>query len=313
MKLSVIIPHWNAKEHLPACLDSLRKQSLDGLEVIIVDNASEDGSQAFVKETYPEVRLIELAENRGFAGACNVGMAAAQADIVALLNNDTEVDPGWAAAIVAGFEQFPDAGMIASRMMLFDKRDHFHTAGDFYRVDGQPGNRGVWQPDEGQYNSAEYVFSACGGAAAYRCAMLKDIGMLDEDFFFSGEDVDLGWRAQLAGYRCVYIPEAIVYHKVSATGGGVTSSYFDGRNMLYILLKDYPAALWRKHWRRILARQFHLAWDALRAWRGAAARARLRGMMAGVIHLPKMLRKRRQVQATRRVSLDYLESILTGG
>jgi hypothetical protein len=83
--------------------------------------------------------------------------------------------------------------------------------------------------------------------------------------------------------------------------------------MLYILLKDYPAALWRKHWRRILARQFHLAWAALRAWRGAAARARLRGMMAGVIHLPKMLRKRRQVQATRRVSLDYLESILTGG
>jgi GT2 family glycosyltransferase len=278
-----------------------------------VDNASEDGSQAFVKEHYPEVRLIELAENRGFAGACNIGMAAAQADIVALLNNDTEVEPGWAAALVAGFEQFPDAGMIASRMMLFDKRDHFHTAGDFYRVDGQPGNRGVWQPDEGQYDRAEYVFSACGGAAAYRCAMLKDIGMLDEDFFFSGEDVDLGWRAQLAGYRCVYIPDAIVYHKVSATGGGVTSSYFDGRNMLYILLKDYPAALWRKHWRRILARQFHLAWDALRAWRGAAARARLRGMMAGVIHLPKMLRKRRQVQATRRVSLDYLESILTGG
>ena len=313
MRLSVIIPHWNAKEHLPACLDSLRAQRGAECEIIIVDNASEDGSQAFIKENYPEVRLIELAENQGFAGACNIGMGAAGSDVVALLNNDTEVHSGWAQAIINGFAQYPDAGMIASRMMLFDKRDHFHTTGDFYRVDGQPGNRGVWQQDRGQYDQADYVFSACGGAAAYRCAMLDEIGMLDEDFFFSGEDVDLGWRAQLAGYRCVYIPDAIVYHKVSATGGGVTSSYYDGRNMLYILMKDYPAALWRKYWRRILGRQIHLAWDALRAWRGAAARARLRGMMAAVIHAPKMLRKRRQVQSTRCVSLDYLESILTGG
>jgi GT2 family glycosyltransferase len=178
-------------------------------------------------------------------------------------------------------------------------------------VDGQPGNRGVWQEDRGQFDQPEYVFSACGGAAVYRRAMLDDIGLLDDDFFFSLEDVDLGWRAQLAGYRCVYLPEARVYHMLSATGGGVTASFYMGRNTLYVLFKDYPTALWRKHALKILRCQLTIALDALRAWRGAAARARLRGMLMGILHIPRNLRKRREVQASCRVSLEYLESILT--
>lgn len=312
-RFSIVIPHWNGKQFLQTCLDALRQQTYPDLEVIIVDNHSQDGSQAYIRENYPEVQLIELPENRGFTGACNTGITAATGEFICLLNNDTEVDPHWAAAVVAGFERHAQAGSVASRMMLFDQRDHFHTAGDFYRVNGQPGNRGVWQLDVGQYDREEYVFSACGGSATYRRRMLDEIGLLDDDFYFSGEDVDLGWRAQLAGYRCVYIPDAIVYHKVSATGGGVTSSYYDGRNMLYILFKDYPAALWRKYGWQILKNQGRLAWDALQAWQGEAARARLRGMAAALLHSPKILRKRRATQATRRVTLAYLESILTPG
>lgn len=310
-RLSVVIPHWNAKDLLPTCLDALAAQTHPDLEVIIVDNHSSDGSAEFVKTRYPDVRLIELPENRGFTGACNAGMAAATGEFIALLNNDTEVVPGWAAAIVKGFADFPDAGMVASRMMLFDQRDHFHAAGDFFRVDGQPGNRGVWEADSGQYDQPEYVFSACGGASAYRRAMLDDIGLLDDDFFFSLEDIDLGWRAQLSGYRCIYIPQARVYHMLSATGGGVTASYYVGRNTLYVLFKDVPAAIWRKHGLKILRRQMGIAWEALRAWRGKAARARLRGMMSGIRHLPLMLRKRRIVQANCRVSGEYIESIVT--
>src|SRR5690606_28181033 len=117
---------------------------------------------------------------------------------------------------------------------LFDRRDHFHTAGDYFTLDGRAGNRGVWQQDVGQYDTEEFVFSACGGAAAYRRTMLDQIGMLDDDFFFSGEDVDLGWRAQLTGWRCLYVPTAVVYHHLSATGGGKTSSYYDGRNLIFI-------------------------------------------------------------------------------
>jgi GT2 family glycosyltransferase len=123
--------------------------------------------------------------------------------------------------------------------------------------------------------------------------------------------MDLAWRAQLAGYRCIYAPGAVVYHHLAATGGGVTASYYDGRNMIWILVKDYPAALWRKHILKILRAQGELAWQALRAWRGAAARARLRGMLAGIAGVPKMLRKRRGIQSARRVSIFYLESILT--
>ncbi|NPV66092.1 MAG: glycosyltransferase family 2 protein [Anaerolineae bacterium] len=309
--VSVIVINWNGARHLPTCLDALRAQTYPRLEIIVADNASTDGSQALIREHYPEVRLVALPENRGFTGGNNAGIAASTGEIVILLNNDTEVAPTWVAALVDAFARHPQAGTAASKMLLFDRRDTFHTAGDYYRVDGLPGNRGVWQKDTGQYDREEYVFGACGGALAIRRQVLETIGLLDDDFFFSAEDVDFAWRAQLAGYRCIYVPRAVVYHQLAATGGDVTASYYNGRNFLYILAKDYPGDLFRRHWRAVIGRQAQIAWEALRAWRGAAARARLRGIIAGLVRLPGMLRKRRAVQATRRVSLDYLESILT--
>lgn len=308
---SIIIPNWNGARFLPTCLDALARQTYSPLEVIVVDNASHDGSQALVTERYPGVKLIELPENRGFTGACNTGIQAARGEFVALLNNDTEVDAGWVAAVVDAFQRYPDIGIVASKMLLFEKRDHIHTAGDYFTTDGRAGNRGVWQPDTGQFDREEYVFSACGGSSVYRRAMLDKIGLLDDDFFFSLEDIDLAWRAQLTGWRCLYTPRALVYHHLSATGGGVTASYYDGRNLIFVLVKNFPAALWRRYGWSILWAQARLAWDALRAWRGAAARARLRGMFAGLRGLPLMWRKRRAVQAMRTVSADEIERILS--
>jgi GT2 family glycosyltransferase len=309
--LSVIIPNWNGKRFLPTCLDSLARQTVAPLEVFIVDNASSDGSQEFVKTEYPWVHLVELPENRGFTGACNAGLQAAKGEFLALLNNDTEVDSGWAAVVVDAFLRHPEVGSVASKMLLFDRRDHIHTTGDYFTTDGHPGNRGVWQRDEGQYDREEYVFSACGGSSVYRRALLDDVGLLDDDFFFSGEDVDLGWRAQLANWPCLYTPHAIVYHHLSASGGGATASYYDGRNLIFILVKDVPTALWRLYGFAILRTQTRIVWQALRAWRGEAARARLRGVFAGLWGIPRMLAKRRRIQRARRVSLDYLNSILT--
>lgn len=309
--VSIVIPHWNGKQFLQPCLESLRAQTYTHHEVIIVDNASSDGSQAYIKAHYPEVRLIELAENRGFTGACNAGMEAAQGEVVALLNNDTECDPQWVQAVVAAFKQHPDAGIVASKMLLFNQRDHIHTAGDGFTTDGRAFNRGVWEKDTGQFDTAEYVFSACGGSSAYRRELLDEIGLLDDDYFFLLEDVDLAWRAQLAGWRTLYTPDAIVYHHLSATGGGVTASFYDGRNSLYLLVKVLPGALWRKYGWQITSRQVRIAYDALRAWRGEAARARLRGMLTGLWHLPRILKKRRAIQQGRKVSIDYLESMLT--
>ena len=257
------------------------------------------------------MKLVALPENRGFTGGNNAGIAASTGAIVILLNNDTEVAPDWVAEVVAAFERHPNAGTVASKMLLFQRRDTFHTAGDFYRLDGLPGNRGVWQKDEGQYEREEAVFGACGGALAVRRAVLDQIGLLDDDFFFSAEDVDFAWRVQLAGWQCIYTPRAVVYHHLAATGGDVTASYYNGRNFLYVLAKDYPADLFRRHWRAVIGRQLAITGEALRAWRGKAARARLRGIIAGLRGLPRMLRKRRAVQAMRRVSLADLESILT--
>jgi len=308
--LSVIIPNWNGARHLPTCLGSLRRQTYPHLEVILVDNASSDESVALVRRDYPEAVLVQLDENLGLTGGINRGVHTARGEIIAPLNNDTEVAPGWAEALVTALLDHPEAGMSASKMLLFDRRDTLHSAGDAYGVDGIPVNRGVWQKDEGQFDADEYIWGGCGGAVAYRRAMLDDIGLLDEDLFMYCEDVDLNWRAQLAGYKCVFAPQAIVYHHLSATGGGEIASFYTGRNTLWVLAKNYPGELLRRHWQAIVRAQLSIARDALRAWRGAAARARLRGQLAGLLGLPRWLRKRRAIQARRKVSLEVIEGLL---
>ncbi len=310
---SIIIPNWNGAQHLPTCLDSLRRQTYPSFEVIVVDNGSSDGSLELVERDYAEVRVVALPQNRGFAGGVNAGIREAEGEIIAVFNNDAEADPRWLEELVDGLGRHPEAGMATPKVLLFDQRDVIHTSGDFYGVDGVPGNRGVWQRDEGQFDGEEYVFGAAGVAAAYRRTMLDEdeVGLFDEDLFSFCEDVDLAWRAQLAGWKCVYVPTAVVYHKLSATGGGKIASYYCGRNFIYVMAKDYPTTLLRKHWRRIVCAQIDIAWKALKAWRGEAARARLRGQLAGLWGLPRMLARRRAVQASKRVTDEYLESILT--
>ena len=308
---SIIIPNWNGIRHLPGCLDALRVQTYSHTEVILVDNGSTDGSQAFVAEHYPEVHLLPLEHNLGLTGGNNIGFEAARGEILISLNNDTEAHPRFIEALVNALLEHPEAGMAAAKMLLFDRLDHIHSAGDGYGWDGIPFNRGVWQRDEGQFEEPGWIFGGCGGAVAYRRAMLDDTGMFDESFFMYCEDVDLNWRAQLAGWRCWYAPQAIVYHKLSATGDGPIASYHTGRNTLWVIAKNYPGVLLRKHWKHILRAQWAITRDALGAWRGEAARARLRGQLAGLFRLPGRLGQRRAIQAGRRVSDAYIESLFT--
>jgi len=308
--VSVVIPNWNGAHHLPVCLDALRAQTYPRLEVLLVDNGSTDGSQSLVSEQYPEVRLLALGRNLGLTGGNNAGFCAARGEILISLNNDTEATPRFVEALAGVLLEHPEAGLAAAKMLLFDRRDTIHSAGDGYGRDGIPFNRGVWQRDEGQFDEPGWIFGGCGGAVAYRRAMLDQVGLFDESFFMYCEDVDLNWRAQLAGWRCWYTPQAVVYHKLSATGGGPIASYYTGRNTLWVIAKDYPGTLLRRYWRQALAAQWAIARDALRAWRGEAARARLRGQIAGLLGWPRMLRARRHIQAARRVTDDYLESLL---
>jgi GT2 family glycosyltransferase len=307
---SIIIPHWNGRQHLETCLTALRQQSYPRLETILVDNGSTDGSQSYVKEHFPEVKLLELAENWGFTGACQAGYEVAQGEMIVLLNNDTEARPDWLAELDQAFQRHPQAGSVVGKILLFEQRQTFHTAGDIFYTDGRPGNRGVWQKDRGQFDQEEVVFSGCGAAVAYRRQALEQVGFLDNHFFFSCEDVDLGWRLNLAGWQVVYVPTAVVYHKLKASSSPI-SSYYDSRNQLYVLWKNYPTFLWRKHWPLIWRAQWHKTKEALFHWRGEAARATLRGQAAGLLGFFSLWSTRQKIQTGRQIDDKRLMELLT--
>lgn len=309
--VSIIIPTWNGRHHLETCLPALSAQIYPAFTVLVVDNGSTDGTVEWLREAWPEVRTLVLDRNLGFARGVNAGLRAATGDLLALLNNDTEAEPDWLANLVAGLLRHPDAGMAASKIKLWDDRTRIHSAGDFYTRGGRPGNRGFWEVDDGRFDEEEFVFAPCAAAALYRREVFEEVGLFDPRFDSYLEDVDLAWRAHHAGWHCVFVPDAIVYHKVSATGGGPLASYYNGRNWLYVLAKNYPASLFRRHWCDILHEQLSVTVEALRSWRGAAARARLRGQLAGLITLPRMLMARRELVRNPKVSDVTLESLLS--
>lgn len=312
MRASVIIPNYNGLRLLGPCLAALQKQTYprELTEVIIVDDASSDASVAYLAQHHPDVQVVALPHNVGLAAGCNAGARAAKGTLLVMLNNDTEVEPAWLAALVGAAEAHPQAGAIASKMLLFDRRDTLHNAGDTMGADGIPRNRGVWEHDRGQYDADLQVFGGCGGAVAYRRAAWEQAGGFDERLFMYLEDVDLAWRLRLLGWDAVFAPDARVYHHLSATGGGKLASFYTGRNTIWVIVKDMPGPLIRRNLGRILAAQAHVTRDALRAWRGEAARARLRGQVAGVVGLPRVLRWRRRTQATRTVAVAQLTKLL---
>jgi GT2 family glycosyltransferase len=312
LHVSVIIPNYNGLRFLPVCLGALEAQTypVSRTEGIVVDDASTDGSVAFVREHFPRVRVVETARNIGMAAACNAGAADARGDLLVMLNNDTDPEPGWLAALAAAAQANPRAGAIASKMLLFDRRDTLHNAGDVMGADGIPRNRGVWERDEGQYDADVTVFGGCGGGVAYRREAWQAAGGFDERLFMYLEDVDLAWRLRLLGWEALFAPDARLYHHLSATGGGALASYYTGRNTIWVIAKDMPGPLVRRHLGRIAGSQWRITRDALRAWRGKAARARLRGQLAGFLGLPQALSWRRTVQASRLVPVSELDRLL---
>ncbi|MFP3897445.1 MAG: glycosyltransferase family 2 protein [Anaerolineales bacterium] len=310
VRVSVIIPNWNGWELLCPCLDSLQEQVYRDFEIIVVDNGSTDGSVSKLRKKYPWVRTLPLTENKGYSGGCNAGIRRAKGDLLVMLNNDTEVDTQWLAALVDAADRHPKAGSFASRIMIHDAPHIIHSAGDLYRRDGTSDSRGVWTEYAPPYDEESYVFGGCGAAVAYRREMLRDIGLFEEAFFMYCEDVDLSWRAQIAGWKCVYVPQAVLYHHHGASSGGALASYHVGRNSLWVIARNYPWPLLRKYWKRIISAQWGIACDALAAWRGVEARARLWGQLVGFIASIRWLGARRATQRKRRVTCSYLESIL---
>ena len=308
-KVTVAIPNWNGARFLRPCLDSLRAQTFHNFDVAIVDNGSTDDSLCILADDYPEVRVVRWESNRGVAAAFNEGVRQCGGELLCLLNNDMELEAGFLAAMVEALDQEPNAGAAAAKILFIDRRT-INSTGDFYGHDGIPGNRGVHEIDHGQYDRPDFVFGASGGASLFRRRLFDEIGFFDERLVSYCEDVDWAWRMQLAGYRCTYVPKAVAYHWGSATGGGSLASYYCGRNFIRVVLKNLPGAVLRKHWRAIVTRELGLALEALRHGREPAARARLAGQLAGVRGIPEALRQRRWTMSIKRVSDDYIESLL---
>lgn len=243
---SVIIVNWNGVRHLAQCLESLRRQSLVDFEIVLVDNGSSDGSVEFVKNNYPEVTLTELQENAGFAGGVNAGIKASCGDYVVLLNNDTEVSAAWLEQLSAAVETHPDVFIFASKLVNYFQRMLIDSAGDGMDLCAGPYKIGELQPSD-QFKNYRFIFGACGGGGCYKRELFDRIGFFDEDFFAYFEDSDLSFRANWAGYRCLFVPEAVIYHKVGGTADANQASRarFDimrRRNFFFLIIKNYPAS-----------------------------------------------------------------------
>jgi GT2 family glycosyltransferase len=217
MRLSVVIVNWNSRDDLRACLSSLRTQSHQDLQVIVVDNGSTDGSVEMVEGEFPEVTLLAEAENLGFAEACNRGIAASTEEWVAMLNNDAIARPDWARELAQAAAAAPPAcGMLQSLLLYLDRPTIVNSTGIELTRKGQGRDRDIGKVHE-PTTQLEEIFCPTAGAAAYRRTMLEAIrlpsGYFDRDHFLYYEDMDLGWRARLAGWSASYVPRSVVLHK----------------------------------------------------------------------------------------------------
>jgi GT2 family glycosyltransferase len=311
-RAAVVIPTWNGAHFLAGCLASLAEQTHPA-QVIVVDNGSRDGTAELVRERFPDVEMVSLDSNRGFAGAVNLGIdraLAGGADYVALLNNDAVADAEWLARLIETAEAHPEAGIVTSKLLLED-RVHIDSTGDFYSSWGWAYPRGRGEPDRGQYDGPEHreVFCGSGGASLFRARMLREVGAFDEDYFAYLEDQDLGFRAQLMGWRARYEPRARAYHRMMGTSAalGHFGRYQAIRNCIYLYVKNLPGPLFWRYLPKFLLGLLLMAGNDVRRRR---FRAIAGAYLDAALHLPRMLGKRRRVQSARRVEVAYIDSIL---
>jgi GT2 family glycosyltransferase len=238
-EISVVIVSWNGRRYLDDCLRAVEAQQGVDAEIVLVDNGSTDGTPAYVRARFPGVRVVQLETNRGFAGGNNAGVREARGEYVAFLNNDTVADAGWLRALRAGVDAASNSLLVTSRIVYMHDPTVIDSAGDGAFRWGGAYKRLHGGRAEDAVEPAE-VFGVCGAACMMPRAVFEELGGFDEDFFVSHEDVDLSYRARLRGYRCRYVPDAVVRHHGSATLGPVSAfAVFHGqRNLEWVFVKN---------------------------------------------------------------------------
>jgi len=313
--VSVIILNYNGGQVTVDCIRSLQKQTFKGFEVVIVDNGSSDDSLLLIKDCLRDSpllsvsKIVSLEHNLGFSGGNTAGMAYATGEYIALLNNDTEPDERWLEELVKCIGNDSAAGACASRLLVHGGTT-IDSAGDCFTRLLKGDKRGEGK-SVAEFLNKEYVFGACAGAALYRRDMFEEIGFSDDDFFLIHEDTDLNFRAQLAGWKMLYVPTAVVYHKVRSSIGAMSdlAVYYTLRNSELLRMKSVPAGI-------VMCCLPELILGMLSEFAYFAIKHRqltlfLKAKRDALRMLPNMLKKRKEVMKTKKVSNRYLLSIMT--
>ena len=327
--ISVVVVTWNRRDLLRSCLQSLTRQKLEQpFEVVVVDNGSDDGSPEMALREFAEnaafrLKLIRNQVNRGFCAGNNQGFEASDSEFVALLNNDAEAESDWLAALVRAFEGRPKVGMAASKILVYEDPRRIDKVGHLIYPDGQNRGRGSGELDAGQFDRVEEVLWPDGCAAMYRRAMLDQIGGFDEDFFAYADDAELGLRARIAGWKCLYMPGARVRHHRGATLGVRSERRLEliERNRVLLAAKLFPWSLLWLNGAYYLTRLLAGLWASathkgeVGRYPGVSGKIRvvlalLKGDLAALRLLPQMLAKRRSVNRIRKLSPREVRALI---
>ena len=306
--ISVVIVTWNGRQYLEACLTAVGAQVGVRIETILVDNASSDGTVAYVGERFPSVRVVSLSENRGFAGGNNAGVREARGEFVALLNNDTVPESTWLQTLFSGVDEGAGFALVTSRVVYMHDPRVIDSAGDSMLSAGGAFKRHHGASVDLARESTE-VFGVCGAACLMPKRVFDELGGFDEDFFVSHEDVDLSYRARLLGYRCRYVADAVVRHHGSPTIGRASefAIYHGQRNLEWLYVKNTPPLLLLT---TLPSHVMYVAAAAVHFTRAGALGPFMRAKLAALAGMPRALRKRRHVQRTRRVDAAHLRPLL---
>lgn len=311
IKASIIIPNWNGKYLLKECLDSLKRQTFGEFQIIIVDNGSTDGSVDYINKFYPEVKLIKLDKNYGFAKAINTGVKNSTAKHVVFLNNDTKADKNWLKSLVEFADTNDDVISVNSKILNYFDRKLIDGVGIEINEVGQARSIGWNQKDSGQFDKEMYIFGATGGASLFKRKEFISLGMFDENYFMYSEEVDFAFRAQFLGYKSIFCPKAIVYHKHKATSKKLPThvEYWQFRNMTQTIIKDFPREILFKNWRllKIILVHFNTIFYQLKNgfwWAPFLADIWI------LFHFPHLLHERKKIQSGIRVSSSHIEGFL---
>jgi GT2 family glycosyltransferase len=324
--VSVIIVNWNGMKFIEHCLISIEKQTWKNLEYILVDNGSSDGSAEYMQawaKRIPNAQVILLSRNTGFCQANNIGFAKAKGEWIALLNNDAVADPNWIAELIHRGDVARRIGMLGGKILFAEPKGMIDKAGHLIYWDGQNRGRGTMEKDAGQYDREEEILWPDACAALYHRLVLEETKGFDEDFFAYGDDADLGMRARLLGWKAWYVPSAIVHHRHSATAGAYSplKIMLVERNRLLLAIKNFPTPL-------LLSNPFwslrRFIWHLYAALKRQGSATQLvaaqgwgrillifaRAYISAIRNLPAALRRRGQIQRTRRLSNREVRDLL---